>query len=286
MSNMAIKYNMMKKAKNFAMGGACDEHGDQACPMCHGGKMAEGGDVGSDKKGNGQKGIHPSGQSGMGTSTAGDLATVGKKLKDKGARVYGEEHGGQNATNMAKKLHSDKLTELKSMADQDRTNLAEGGEVEDDLFEGDEDALDMVGHIMKKRAKMFADGGMADDDSGVSEDETKPSRPIVDPAKAKAFSTAFSNYADGGDVVSSIMKRRGNTPGSMANDVGDGFDADAEENQFDDMVQDDHLDDKADETGANSGDEIGDEGEDERRRDIVSAIMRSRKLKDRNPRIT
>ena len=37
-------------------------------------------------------------------------------------------------------------------------------------------------------------------------------------------------------------------------------------------------------TGANSGDEIGNEQEDEDRRDIVSRIMKSRRLMDRNPR--
>lgn len=36
-------------------------------------------------------------------------------------------------------------------------------------------------------------------------------------------------------------------------------------------------------TGANSGDEEGDAGEDERRKDIVSRIMKSRAKKDRNP---
>ena len=212
MSNMAIKYNMMKKAKNFAMGGACDAHGDQACPMCHGGKMAE------------------------------------------------------------------------------------GGEVEDDLFEGDEDALDMVGRIMKKRAKMFADGGMA---SESTEEEPSPApTPMYSGTVANTGSSSktFRNkqtkpvatseeadYAEGGDVVSSIMKRRGNTPGAMANETT--RDTEFKDDQFDDMVLDDHLDHEADDTVANSGDDIGDEGEDERRHDIVSEIMRSRAKKDRLPRI-
>ncbi len=41
--SMAIKYQMMKKAK----GDACSEHGSYGCQMCHGGmaKMAEGGEV-------------------------------------------------------------------------------------------------------------------------------------------------------------------------------------------------------------------------------------------------
>lgn len=200
MSNMAIKYNMMKKAKNFAIGGACDAHGDQMCKMCHGGKMAE------------------------------------------------------------------------------------GGEVEDELFDDDDSALDMVGHIMKKRAKMFAEGGDTDDSTSEPDPSPAPTkRPVVDPDKAKSFSNAFdNNFADGGDVVSSIMKKRGSTPGAKANEAG--ITADFEPNEFDDMVLDDNLDDFHD-TGANSGDELGDHQEDEDRRDIVASIMKSRGKKDRLPRI-
>lgn len=76
-----------------------------------------------------EKGVHKSGSGGIHSSTAGDLARVGKKLKDKGdrARVYGEKEAGDNATNLSKDLHREKLSELKEMGKQDRTNLAEGG---------------------------------------------------------------------------------------------------------------------------------------------------------------
>lgn len=44
--SLKIAYEMRKKAKNMANGGACDEHGLQMCEMCHGGDMmAEGGEA-------------------------------------------------------------------------------------------------------------------------------------------------------------------------------------------------------------------------------------------------
>jgi hypothetical protein len=47
-------------------------------------------------------------------------------------------------------------------------------------------------------------------------------------------------------------------------------------------VKDDDLEQHY--TGENSGDELGNAQEDEDRRDIVSRIMKSRRLKDRLPR--
>lgn len=98
-------------------------------------------------------------------------------------------------------------------------------------------------------------------------------------------------YAEGGDVdeehdehdmVSRIMKQRSNhysEGGRVANE--DHIEADFEPNEFDDLAKDDHL-----EAHYPGSEEIGDEAEDEDRHDIVSRIMKSRKLKDRNPRIT
>ena len=53
-------------------------------------------------------------------------------------------------------------------------------------------------------------------------------------------------------------------------------------NDFDDLALRDDLESSY--TGANSGDEDGSEGEDERRKDIVARIMKSRAKKDRMPR--
>ncbi len=42
--SLAVAYHMKKKGKKAE--GPCEEHGDSACEMCHGGEMmADGGDV-------------------------------------------------------------------------------------------------------------------------------------------------------------------------------------------------------------------------------------------------
>lgn len=112
---------------------------------------------------------------------------------------------------------------------------------------------DMVGHIMKKRQMKFAHGGHAEQDGAH-------------------------------ELVNAIMHKRKmmSEGGKVANDVGMGASADLEDNQFDDLVLRDDLESSY--TGANSGDEIGNAGEDERRKDIVSKIMASRRKKDRLPR--
>lgn len=116
----------------------------------------------------------------------------------------------------------------------------------------------------------MARGGMAD-----AEDEYDPMQhpePIYDEA---------AEHEDD-DMISRIMRQRFSMGGKVANNVGTGQEADAEENQFDDLVKDDDLEFHY--TGANSGDDLGDQQEDEDRHDIVSKIMKSRAKKDRLPR--
>lgn len=88
----------------------------------------------------------------------------------------------------------------------------------------------------------------------------------------------------GEDMVSRIMKQRQNhysEGGKVANDAHE-FEYEFETpNQFDDLALRDDL--SSDYDGDNAGDHLGNAGEDKRRKDIVSKIMRSRKLKDRNP---
>lgn len=83
------------------------------------------------------------------------------------------------------------------------------------------------------------------------------------------------------DMVDRIMKKRHYSKGGqVANDtpIKAGF----EENQFDDLVKRDELEFAY--TGKNSGDELGNAQEDEDRRDMISRIMASRRLKDKMPR--
>lgn len=114
----------------------------------------------------------------------------------------------------------------------------------------------------------FAEGGMVDEEAEYD--------PIEHPMPVD--NEAADHEAD---MVSRIMKRMYSKGGMVANDVGIA-EADKEPAEYDDLVLRDDLDSSY--TGENSGDEIGNEGEDERRSDIVSRIMRSRKKGGRMPR--
>lgn len=83
------------------------------------------------------------------------------------------------------------------------------------------------------------------------------------------------------DMIARIMhKRKEYSKGGMvANDTGEGQEADELPNQFDDLVLRDELSDDSD-----AGNEHGDAEQDERDQDVVSKVMASRKKKDRMPR--
>lgn len=131
---------------------------------------------------------------------------------------------------------------------------AEGGQIVDNK-QSDSHMLDMVGRIIALHQKMFADGGSVDD----KDDES---------LMQKESDKIQGNYAHGGQV---------------ANDVGVA-EADKLPAEYDDLVlRDDDMED-ADYSGSNSGDELGNSGENERRSDVVSKIMKSRAKRDRMPR--
>ncbi len=132
--SMAIKYHMKKKA-NMANGGACDAHGTQMCGMCHGGAMAEGGDV---------KGVHKqhnprAPQNGISDAGASVLASREPGMREDFRPLHVER---------AKKEHKKVLGEMHSMRGQDRKYLADGGDVHK-YAQGD-----MVEDIMKKRGEL------------------------------------------------------------------------------------------------------------------------------------
>lgn len=191
--SMAIKYGMMKKHK-MGRAGMC-EHGSTDCEMCHGGMMAKGGFV--------------------------------HEEESTGYRSMPKEH--------AKKDHTAMMEDDRMLNQHGEEEVGAEGMYEDDehhpehmdphAVENQDDHEDMIGRIMKQRARHFSKGGRVSNDTPVT--------------------------------------------------------ADFEDNQFDDLVKDDDLEEHY--TGANSGDEIGDHQEDEDRRDIVSRIMKSRRLKDRLP---
>lgn len=90
------------------------------------------------------------------------------------------------------------------------------------------------------------------------------------------------------DMVGRIMKQRQqmfSKGGQVANDTNRAEGAEHRDDmgsgRYDDLVNRDEL--EFNYTGANSGDELSDAGENDRRHDIVSRIMASRKKKDRLP---
>lgn len=137
--------------------------------------------------------------------------------------------------------------------------------------------------------------------------------PVMDPVKTKHFMEGFKKpMAEGGEIhheemmeydpvenpeehkmnmeaemedehmIDKIMKQRKgySKGGQVANDVGEGEDADMEPNQFDDLVKEDEL-----EAHYPGSEEIGDEQEDMDRHDMISKIMKDRKMKkNHNPR--
>ncbi len=300
--SMAIAYAMKKKGRHMSRGGMsgakCYAHGTEMCEMCHGGKMmAEGGhadDAGhryKDVKGVNRE--YEPGISGTGISEAGQRVRAAHSIR---------KHGGResNATlyeDVAKDKHKDTLRELKSMK---KPHLyAEGGEVDD---------TDMVGRIMSNRSdkNSFEDEEKATGYRPMPEDREETNEAAMreddrmlgqhgeyevgaegmdednKPQHERMISHAVENQDDHEDMVGRIMKQRAqhySEGGRVANDTPPI--ADFEDNQFDDLVKDDDLEEHY--TGDNSGDEIGDEQEDEDRHDIVSRIMKSRRLKDRMP---
>lgn len=121
-----------------------------------------------------------------------------------------------------------------------------------------------------KKPNLLAEGGMIDDEEMMPED------------------TVHGEQDDSHmmDMIDHIMNKRKmmSEGGKVANSGMGELDemADGQVNNFDDLSLRDDLESSY--TGANSGDEIGNEGEDDRRSDIISRIMASRKKKDRMPR--
>lgn len=287
--NMAIAYGMKKKAR----GGMMCAHGSTDCHMCHGGKMAEGGAA--------EKGVHQAynGYESKGVSRAGLDYAMSKPSPGEKRDKY-ESEDLENAKN----AHYQKLGELRKLSKQDRTNFAEGGDVEDD----DED---MVGRIMSNRYPhdefeseedatgygAMPDEPMKEDEPAMGEDDrmmnqhgeyeegSQGSSQDNESQREEMYEHAVENQGfpeDEEDLVSRIMRQHQehySEGGKVANDSEPM--ADDEDAQYDDLVKDDDLEEHY--TGANSGDELGDQELEDEMHDIISRIMRSRAKKDRNP---
>lgn len=127
-----------------------------------------------------------------------------------------------------------------------------------------------VAYAMKRKAKKMAKGGMADEmESGYVEHKG-------DEKKADDMAMEEDDQMD--DMASRIVAKHYSKGGQVANDVGIA-EADKLPAEYDDLVLRDDL-----EPGAEASDEIGDEAQDERDRDIIVRVMRSRAKGDRMPR--
>lgn len=255
---MAIAYAMKKKARKMAEGGEdgpCDEHGTHMCEMCHGGMYAKGGNIhDAGHRYNEVEGVHKErdpGSSGTGISEAGDRVRKAHSIRKHGGR----EDQATLYEDVAKDLHRETLHKMRHMGKPDL--YAEGGAVEEDDRMLNQHGEEEVGAM------------------DMEEDN--------EPQHERMIEHAVENQDDHEDMVGRIMRQRTkhfSEGGRVANDTP--VYTDFEDNQFDDLVKDDDLDQH--DTGKNSGDELGDAQEDEDRRDIVSRIMKSRRMKDRMPR--
>lgn len=266
MNNMALAYAMKKRGKKMgqeedmhkppighpndpgymAHGGKCMAHGSMNCGMCHGGKMmAEGGNPGSDYSYNS---IAPS-------STAVHfknkwIDTVHPNDVKKAVQEHAKSHPMHKAHGGF--IEAEEASGYKSMP-------KEHEKMDHMALEEDDRKLNQHG------AQEVGAEGMHEDDEHHTEHD---------------YSHPVENQDDHEDMVGRIMRQRAvhySKGGRVANDtpITAGF----EDNQFDDLVKDDDLNEHY--TGKNSGDELGDAQEDEDRNDMVSRIMRSRRLKNR-----
>jgi len=161
-----------------------------------------------------------------------------------------------------------------------------------------------MAYAMKKRQKKACDGGKmseggeveneapnaAENYAGFEEEHPEmqsakmPSDVSADLKKYEKLPSGESTlmgpgYAHGG-LVDRIMANKYSEGGMVANDTGNGDEADEEPNQFDDVV----LDDTQSAEQPEDSNMKGNEAEMADRQDIVSRIMRSWEKKDKLPR--
>lgn len=311
--SMAIKYAMMKRGQKMARGGMC-AHGSTDCHMCHGGKMmAKGGEMVTDENiRKHEEGLKP--RTGMpedkywdrkfklpsrkeraGVEAAARYDAHNKNRSEyyaDGGFVEEEEDSGYRS--MPKEHRKE---DESAMMEDDRDLNQHGeheegaeGRLEDDesqhermvehSVENQDDEEDMVGRIMRQREQHYSRGGEVkkESDEEIKRDNKKKTAEAKAQGKAYLPRWTAKDYEEEQKMSHPVGHySRG---GRVSNDTP--ISADFADNQFDDLVKDDDLEEHY--TGANSGDELGDAQEDEDRDDIVSRIMKSRKLRDRNPR--
>lgn len=294
--NLAIAYAMKRKAKKkMADGGSVTEPKpapvssegwstfQQGMNSAMGGskpvKKSSGGEIGVNKS---EYGAKEGSKEQQGTSEAGFHTRL---MNDSSTpRFKAEQH------HKARMAHLGTLQEMRSVKNDDRSNLAEGGDVKSlgsiigyptgaSKAEGGEVCEHCGGKAMFNGGAVAPAYETYSNASAMSEDDKDLNQHDV---------YAMDSLHDG--MVDKIMHQRSKTfenearfseGGQVANDTP--LTAGFKDNDFDDLVLRDDLDsDYGDDN--NSGDETGNDALDERDDDVVSRVMRSRAKKDRMPR--
>ncbi len=138
--SMAIKYGLMKRAKKLSE--ACQEHGMQGCEMCHGGMMAEGGEVTDPDKIDG-----PATEDMAKDEEADMIGRIMKQRYAKGGMVKKEEEPLADFESN----DFDAMDQMDPGTDADYTGANSGDEIGNE--QEDDDRRDIVSRIMKSRAK-------------------------------------------------------------------------------------------------------------------------------------
>lgn len=145
--SMAIKYGLMKRAQK-SDGMPCDEHGDVGCPMCHGGKMAEGGFVGEEEA-TGYEEMPPASPKMDEEATEEDDDMIDRIMKQR----YSKGGMVANDTPIKADFEKNDFDDLALRDDLESSYTGENSGDEIDDEQEDMDRRDIVSRIMRSRAK-------------------------------------------------------------------------------------------------------------------------------------
>jgi hypothetical protein len=252
--SLAIAYAMRRKAqrKKMAMGGPMEQGTDMGSDSLAK-KYADGGNTSPDLPGaeSFQEGLrkatHYADGGGIheqvnamhgGRSAAGIHAEVGKNTP----KWEGVEH----PTETSKKMHAQKLAELKSMPNPKLQGMAEGGFIDEELASGY--------HEMPEEHELYNEMAMSEDDKSLNQ-HMPDMHASEDEEDGLVNRIMHKKYSEGGRVSNDVTRVSGEMP-----------------DQFDDLHLRDELESSYGEDD-NAGDSLDNAGENERRADMADRIM-------------
>ncbi len=181
MSKMAIAYAMKKKSKKMAEGGKVEPKPTPA-PVQHDQAWADAFKKGAGfAKGGEVKGVNQGFTRDSGASHAGLKMRLSHGDKHNPVRGDNDKKFQNKMVNDAKMEHKKVLSEMKSMPNPKLKGLADGGEVEPEIYDPNMEPVDMnestehadddlVMRIMRKR---YSKGGMVANDTGCGQEAGK-----------------------------------------------------------------------------------------------------------------